>query len=79
MTSFTDPPVGRCRDNDAGKRPHLKFDVAKLERVNDPERFETLVPERMWDALGRPADARFRDIEVFDVLPWHLTVIGRKP
>ena len=37
---------------------HLKFDLAKLERLNDPARFETLVPDAMWDALGQPADAR---------------------
>ncbi len=36
---------------------HLKFDVAKLERLNDPGRFESLPPQKMWDALGRP-DAR---------------------
>lgn len=36
---------------------HLKFDVAKLERLNDPGRFDSLPPEKMWDALGRP-DAR---------------------
>jgi len=33
---------------------HLKFDIAKLERLNDPARFESLRPDVMWDALGRP-------------------------
>lgn len=36
----------------------MKFDIRKLERLNDPGRLETLDPERMWDALGRPHDAR---------------------
>ncbi len=35
--------------------PYQKFDVRKLERLNDPGRFETLVPERMWEALGEPS------------------------
>lgn len=30
---------------------HQKFDVAKLEKLNDEGRFETLVPEVMWKAL----------------------------
>lgn len=33
---------------------HLKFDIAKLERLNDPGRFETLNPKVMWIALGEP-------------------------
>ncbi len=33
---------------------HQKFDVTKLERLNDPGRFETLVPDAMWEALGEP-------------------------
>lgn len=33
---------------------HLKFDIAKLEKLNDPGRFETLDPDVMFDALGRP-------------------------
>jgi len=33
---------------------HLKFDVSKLERLNDPGRFEQLDPDLMWRALGRP-------------------------
>lgn len=34
--------------------PHLKFDLAKLERLNDEGRFEQLDPERMWAALDSP-------------------------
>jgi SAM-dependent methyltransferase len=37
---------------------HLKFDLSKLERLNDPGRFETLDPDAMWMALGSPTDAR---------------------
>jgi len=33
---------------------HLKFDIAKLERLNDPGRFESLDPVIMWAALGNP-------------------------
>lgn len=36
---------------------HQKFDVRKLERLNDPGRFETLSPQVMWDALDS-RDAR---------------------
>lgn len=36
---------------------HLKFDLAKLERLNDPGRFDTLRPAAMWAALGEPVDA----------------------
>lgn len=39
--------------------PHLKFDPSKTARLDDPGRFETLVPEVMWEALGSP---RVRDI-----------------
>lgn len=34
--------------------PHQKFDVRKLERLNDPARFDDLDPDRMWEALGSP-------------------------
>lgn len=34
---------------------HQKFDVAKLERLNDPGRLETMPPKVMWQALGSPA------------------------
>jgi len=33
---------------------HQKFDMAKLERLNDPGRFESMIPEVMWRALGQP-------------------------
>lgn len=35
--------------------PHLKFDIAKLERLNDPGRFDSLIPEVLWAALGDSA------------------------
>jgi ubiquinone/menaquinone biosynthesis C-methylase UbiE len=41
---------------------HLKFDLAKLERLNDPGRFETLVPDVMWAALGSPSPATIVEI-----------------
>ncbi len=41
---------------------YQKFDVAKLERLNDPGRFETLDPERMWLALGSPEPAVIVDV-----------------
>lgn len=34
-----------------------KFDVTKLERLNDPGRLETLSPDVMWDALRAPDPA----------------------
>lgn len=34
---------------------HLKFDMSKLERLNDPARFESLPPAVFWRALGSPA------------------------
>jgi SAM-dependent methyltransferase len=37
--------------------PHEKFDIAKLERLNDVARFEYLDPEVMWAAAATP-DAR---------------------
>jgi SAM-dependent methyltransferase len=33
---------------------HFKYDVAKLEKLNDPARFEDLDPEVMWAAIGVP-------------------------
>ncbi len=41
---------------------HLKFDVAKLERLNDPGRFESLDPDVMWAALGGPEPAVIVDV-----------------
>jgi len=37
--------------------PHEKFDIAKLERLNDVSRFEYLDPDIMWAVAARP-DAR---------------------
>jgi ubiquinone/menaquinone biosynthesis C-methylase UbiE len=34
---------------------HLKFDVAKIAKLDDPGRFETMSPEVMWTALGNPS------------------------
>lgn len=34
--------------------PHEKFNVSRLERLNDPARFEYLDPEVMWSALAVP-------------------------
>jgi len=34
---------------------YQKFDVAKLEKLNDPGRFESIRPEVMWAALGGPS------------------------
>lgn len=33
---------------------HQRFDLAKIAKLDDPGRFETLIPEVMWDALGAP-------------------------
>lgn len=34
---------------------HLKFDLAKLLRLNDPGRFDSMIPAVMWEALGSPS------------------------
>ncbi len=34
--------------------PHEKFDIAKLERLNDESRFEYLDPVVMWAAAATP-------------------------
>jgi len=34
---------------------YQKFDMAKLERLNDPGRFDSMIPEVMWEALGSPS------------------------
>lgn len=34
---------------------HLKFDIAKLEKLNDPARFESLPPDVFFSAMGLPA------------------------
>ncbi|MBW6469158.1 MAG: class I SAM-dependent methyltransferase [Coriobacteriia bacterium] len=36
---------------------HLKFDPAKLAKLNDPGRLETLKPDAMWAAFGVEAPA----------------------
>jgi ubiquinone/menaquinone biosynthesis C-methylase UbiE len=36
---------------------HVKFNLAKLEKLNDPARFESLPPEVLWEALGAPSGA----------------------
>ncbi|HET6352260.1 MAG TPA: methyltransferase domain-containing protein [Coriobacteriia bacterium] len=33
----------------------MKFNLAKLERLNDPGRFDDLKPDVMWSALGAPS------------------------
>jgi SAM-dependent methyltransferase len=42
--------------------PHEKFDVRKLERLNDPGRFESLDPVRMWGAIGMSAPREIVEI-----------------
>lgn len=42
--------------------PHEKFDVSKLERLNDPARFEYLDPDAMWAALGSPRPSNIVEI-----------------
>jgi SAM-dependent methyltransferase len=43
--------------------PHdHKFDVARLERLDDEARFADLDPEVMWDALGRPVPRTIVDV-----------------
>ena len=42
--------------------PHLKFDAAKLERLNDPGRFDSLPPQKMWDALDVAAESTIIEI-----------------
>lgn len=37
---------------------HLKFEMHRLERLNDPARFESLPPDVFFTALGSPVDAR---------------------
>lgn len=41
---------------------HLKFDPKKLEKLNDPRRFDTLKPDIMWSALGGPQPRTVVDI-----------------
>ncbi len=41
---------------------HKKFDVNKLEKLNDPGRLEQLDPRVMWEALACPSPATIVDI-----------------
>jgi ubiquinone/menaquinone biosynthesis C-methylase UbiE len=41
---------------------HHKFDISKLERLNDTGRFESLPPEVMWRALGNPSPKMIVDV-----------------
>lgn len=42
--------------------PHLKFDIAKIARLDDVGRFDDLDPDVMWEALGSPKPAAIVDI-----------------
>lgn len=41
---------------------HHKFDVTRLERLNDVGRFDTMRPDVMWQALGEPTPEVIVDI-----------------
>lgn len=41
---------------------HVKFDMSKLEKLNDPGRFESLNPDVMWTALGSPRPTTIVDL-----------------
>lgn len=42
--------------------PHHKFDISRLERLNDSGRFESLPPDVMWQALGNPSPKTIVDV-----------------
>jgi len=42
--------------------PHMKFDIAKIARLDDVGRFDDLDPGVMWQALGSPRPAAIVDI-----------------
>jgi len=42
--------------------PHEKFDITKLERLDDRARFGYLPPQLMWEALGSPSPKTIVDI-----------------
>ena len=42
--------------------PHQKFDLAKIERLEDQARFDSLDPDVMWSALGSPSPQVIVDI-----------------
>jgi len=41
---------------------HQKFDLNKIARLDDVERFETMKPDVMWEALGSPEPRRIVEI-----------------
>jgi SAM-dependent methyltransferase len=41
---------------------HEKFNIAHLERLNDPGRVEDMPPAAMWEALGNPSPRTIVDI-----------------
>ncbi len=41
---------------------HLKFDIAKMEKLNDEARFESIEPELIWAALACPDPSVIVDI-----------------
>lgn len=47
--------------------PYLRFDIAKLEKLNDPGRFDDLRPEVMWKALGATARVGGRAISIVEI------------
>ena len=42
--------------------PHEKFDIAKLERLNDTARFEDLIPDVLWAAAATPQPSTIVEI-----------------
>jgi SAM-dependent methyltransferase len=42
--------------------PHEKFNIADLEKLNDPSRLADMPPEVMWSALGNPKPRTIVDI-----------------
>jgi len=42
--------------------PHIKFDIAKIARLDDVGRFDDLDPDVMWEALGSPRPVAIVDI-----------------
>jgi ubiquinone/menaquinone biosynthesis C-methylase UbiE len=45
-----------------GHHAHHKFDVTRLERLNDVGRFDTMRPDVMWAVLGEPTPLVIVDI-----------------
>jgi ubiquinone/menaquinone biosynthesis C-methylase UbiE len=42
--------------------PHIKFDIAKIARLDDVGRFDDLDPDVMWEALGSPSPESIVDL-----------------